>query len=84
MQKLNNLRLKIDLVDQEILRLLEQRRALVREVFVYKEKKGLSLQDETREQDIVEVLSQKTTQFSRAEIQYIWHTVITSSYNNPS
>lgn len=80
MPKLKRLRKNIDEIDSDILQLLEQRRELVCDIFEYKKLEGLSLQDHTREKEIVEALFAKTKRFSRAEIKDIWSAIITSSY----
>jgi len=80
MQELKNLRFQIDEVDSAILQLLEQRRELVCYIFEYKKEAGLSLQDHTREKELVDSLSQRTKRFSKEELKDIWSAIITSSY----
>ncbi len=80
MADLQDIRSDIDVVDNAILQLLEQRRELVCDIFEYKKEEGLSLQDHTREKELVDSLSQRTKQFSKEELKDIWSAIITSSY----
>jgi chorismate mutase len=80
MAELKDLRGNIDSIDNAILTLLEERRELVCDIFEYKKNEGLSLQDHTREKELIERLFSKTKKFSRAEIADIWSAIITSSY----
>ena len=80
MADLQDIRSDIDVVDNAILQLLEQRRELVCDIFEYKKEAGLSLQDHTREKELVDSLSQRTKQFSKEELKDIWSAIITSSY----
>ena len=80
MADLPDLRGNIDELDTAILKLLEQRRELVCDIFEYKKEQGLSLQDHTREKEITEALYAKTKRFTKPEIKDIWSAIITSSY----
>ncbi len=80
MADLQDFRINIDEIDNAILSLLEQRRETVCDIFEFKKESGLSLQDHSREKEIVEKLSSQTRQFSKEEIKDIWSAIITSSY----
>ncbi len=80
MSDLQTLRSEIDSIDNAILSLLEQRRELVCDIFEYKKQQGLSLQDEDREEALIQALCEKTDCFSKKEIHDIWNAIITSSY----
>ena len=81
MSELDVLRSKINMVDEAILSLLEERRNIVCDIFEYKKENGLSLQDGGREEALIQALSKKTDRFSQEELHDIWRAIITSSYN---
>jgi len=80
MTELNDLRAEIDSIDCSLLSLLDKRREIVCDIFEQKKILGLSLQDHTREKEIIDMLSAKTKRFSKSEIADIWSAIITSSY----
>jgi len=58
--KISELRKRIDSVDRTILRLLEERLKIAREIMKIKIKKGLKITDRKRESEILKNLTKKT------------------------
>ncbi|MPW26213.1 chorismate mutase [Alkalibaculum sp. M08DMB] len=54
MQSLNDLRVKIDSIDAELIKLFEERMNISREIAEFKEKNGLSIYDQDREKKVIE------------------------------
>jgi len=57
--ELFDLRRKIDLIDKKILRLLEQRVKIAKEIIKIKIKRGLKITDRDREKEIIENLKKQ-------------------------
>lgn len=58
--RISELRKRIDSVDRTILRLLEERLKIAREIMKIKIKKGLKITDRKRESEILKNLTKKT------------------------
>ena len=54
MNKLEEARINIDMIDQEMAKLFEKRMQEVKEVIAYKIEQGLPIFDQKREQDVIE------------------------------
>jgi len=74
MNKLEECRLKIDAIDNEIIRLYEERMKAVKDVAEYKIENGLEVLDSSREKTMLEKNSLK---ISNVELKKYYHHVLT-------
>ena len=82
MQKIHDLRLKIDEVDQKLLDLIKERLELVKEIGQLKKESGIKVVDRAREEEILdrlEVLAKKKS-IELEIIKRIWKILIEISY----
>ncbi|MFR0609300.1 chorismate mutase [Limosilactobacillus mucosae] len=76
-QQLNALRDQINIVDEKLVQLLEQRFAIVKEVGMVKQAAKLPIRDEKREQAVLNRLGgQVTDQSLKPAIQAIFQTIM--------
>ena len=59
MNDLNNLRNKIDGIDEQTVKLLEQRFDVVKDIAKYKKERGLDVFDKTREAEVLQKISDR-------------------------
>ncbi len=74
MNKLEECRLKIDAIDNEIIRLYEERMEAVKDIAEYKIENGLEILDSSREKTMLEKNSLK---ISNVELKKYYHHVLT-------
>lgn len=74
MNKLEECRLKIDAIDNEIIRLYEERMKAVKDIAEYKIENGLEVLDSSREKTMLEKNSLK---ISNVELKKYYHHVLT-------
>tara|TARA_B100001093_G_C26624036_1_gene925955 strand:- start:534 stop:782 length:249 start_codon:yes stop_codon:yes gene_type:complete len=72
--KLNNLRQKIDNIDLEIIRLLDQRMEVCKEVGVFKKENNLQITHANRELEIISNLS-KCSSFTKDEVTSLYEII---------
>ncbi len=77
--ELNELRLKIDQVDQEFVRLFKQRMWLSSQVGAYKKEHDLPVYVPQREQEKLEALSTRVTPQLQPYLQELYETIFTLS-----
>ncbi len=82
MDKIKELRLKIDEVDERILKLLKKRMELAGEIGVIKKENGISVQDRKRERELMDNLEQKAQKrgLDQSLVKNIWKYLIKLSY----
>lgn len=74
MNKLEECRLKIDAIDNEIIRLYEERMKAVKDVAKYKFENGLEILDSSREKTMLE---KNLLKISNVELKKYYHHVLT-------
>ena len=74
MNKLEECRLKIDAIDNEIIRLYEERMKAVKDVAEYKIENGLGVLDSSREKTMLE---KNLLKISNVELKKYYHHVLT-------
>jgi monofunctional chorismate mutase len=74
MNKLEECRLKIDAIDNEIIRLYEERMKAVKDIAEYKIENGLEVLDSSREKTMLE---KNLLKISNGELKKYYHHVLT-------
>ncbi|MEE3431370.1 MAG: chorismate mutase [Candidatus Enteromonas sp.] len=74
MNKLEECRLKIDAIDNEIIRLYEERMKAVKDIAEYKNENGLEVLDSSREKTMLE---KNLLKISNVELKKYYHHVLT-------
>ena len=74
MNKLEECRLKIDAIDNEIIRLYEERMKAVKDIAEYKIENGLEIRDSSREKTMLE---NNLLKISNVELKKYYHHVLT-------
>ena len=74
MNKLEECRLKIDAIDNEIIRLYEERMKAVKDIAEYKSENGLEVLDSSREKTMLE---KNLLKISNVELKKYYHHVLT-------
>jgi monofunctional chorismate mutase len=74
MNKLEEYRLKIDAIDNEIIRLYEERMKAVKDIAEYKIENGLEILDSSREKTMLE---KNLLKISNVELKKYYHHVLT-------
>lgn len=79
---MDNLRRKINKIDDQILKLLKERVDLVKKVGEYKKRDNLAIKDVKREEEVVEGLINKAKDYDLPKnlIQKIWREIFDFSY----
>ena len=82
MDKIKELRLKIDEVDERILELFKKRMEVAGEIGVIKKENGISVQDRKRERELMDNLEQKAQKrgLDQSLVKNIWKYLIKLSY----
>ncbi len=82
MDKIKELRLKIDEVDERILELFKKRMEVAGEIGVIKKENRISVQDRKRERELMDNLEQKAQKrgLDQSLVKNIWKYLIKLSY----
>ena len=83
MNDLNDLRIDIDSIDEEILNLLVKRLRFVKEIGKYKKEHSLSVIDKNREHEIIQILKKKAKKanISKSLVKAVWKAIFKESYS---
>ena len=76
---LQDLRLKIDSIDDSLIKLFEKRIAVSAEIAVYKQQHGLQVYDPVREQQKLSDISKKVKDENKAHISALYSLIFTNS-----
>jgi chorismate mutase/prephenate dehydratase len=78
MQEINQLRKRIDEVDEQILQSLNERAEICRSIGLVKEKNGLPIQDFPRENTVYENIREKATELglNPAHVEAIYRQIV--------
>jgi chorismate mutase len=69
MDDLQQLRKKVDEIDEQILNALNERNKICRSIGLIKKKKGMKIRDTTRENEVYERVREKAVQFHLDSVQ---------------
>jgi chorismate mutase len=69
MDDLQQLRKKVDEIDEQILNALNERTKICRSIGLIKKKKGMKIRDTTRENEVYERVKEKADQFHLDSVQ---------------
>lgn len=80
-EKLQDLRQKIDRIDDQILLLLKERVGFMEKIGTIKKQNGLSLRDDKREREKLEIIEQKASKLGLpvAFISRLWSAIFVQS-----
>ena len=78
MEQINELREKIDMVDEQVLGLLKQRVEICKTIGLLKKKSNLAIQDSSRENYVYETVKQNATKLGldSKKIESIYHQIV--------
>jgi chorismate mutase len=79
MKTLEDLRTQIDIIDQQLAGLIEQRVVIAKQIQQLKKSTGLPTEDKSREREIIQNLCALYPNISKKSIQIIYQTLFDSS-----